>query len=78
MMDKLEGNNLEAARADLIDFDYQSFKISCLHENGGKGIDVNEVWDGKVVLKNLRAQTQNRYKQFENDRGVAARVVKED
>jgi len=55
MMDKLEGNNLEAARADLIDFDYQSFKISCLHENGGKGIDVNEIWDGKVVLKNLKA-----------------------
>lgn len=55
MTDKLEGKNQAAAREDLIDFDYQSFKISCLAENGGKGIDPNEIWDGKVVLKNLRA-----------------------
>jgi|TARA_B110001450_G_scaffold65569_1_gene62056 hypothetical protein len=55
MMDKLEGNNQEAARADNIDFDYQSFKISCLHENGGKGIDVNEILDAKLLQKNLKA-----------------------
>ena len=70
MVDKIEGKNQATARDGLIDFDYQSFKISCLAENGGKGIDVESIWDGKAVLKNLRAMTQNNYKQFENDRGV--------
>lgn len=46
MMDKIEGKNVDAVRDEQIDFDYKSFKDSCLAANGGKGINVNEKWDG--------------------------------